>query len=336
MSERRDQNTTVREKVSQARAEVRQEAETERQVVLEQSIEQGKADELQAARAEAEREAEAVRQQIADDVNAATYGQRARNEGMTKALILFVVLLVLMLLGAATDRPDAIQWPGVNGPGTALEAQLASGASGANGAGVNLSDIPAPGSVEDRTYTVAGLFQEYYNANGGERVFGRPISDLLEVNGRAIQWFERIRLEQWPEYAGTSYAIQGGRIGTEFTQNEQFPDQEFFVSRPGARFFAETSHGVVDPFLSFWEQNGGLERFGYPISEQVQEKLDDGQIYTVQYFERARLELHPNSPTPYNVQIGLLGTAMRLYNSKPNIIAPVAPTPLPMPSYPSP
>jgi len=35
----------------------------------------------------------------------------------------------------------------------------------------------------------------------------------------------------------------------------------------------------------------------------------DGKEYTVQYFERARLEYHPeNAGTPYVVLLGLMGT----------------------------
>jgi hypothetical protein len=33
----------------------------------------------------------------------------------------------------------------------------------------------------------------------------------------------------------------------------------------------------------------------------------EGQSFTVQYFERGRLELHPNNPAPYRVLSGLLG-----------------------------
>jgi hypothetical protein len=46
---------------------------------------------------------------------------------------------------------------------------------------------------------------------------------------------------------------------------------------------------------------------GYPISDELEEKLADGKIYTVQYFERARFEFHPENPAPYNVLLGALG-----------------------------
>jgi hypothetical protein len=73
----------------------------------------------------------------------------------------------------------------------------------------------------------------------------------------------------------------------------------------GSRFFPQSGYAVGEPFLSFWQQ-GGVETYGYPISPELPEASpDDGQVRTVQYFERARLELHPESAQP--VQLGRLG-----------------------------
>ena len=51
-----------------------------------------------------------------------------------------------------------------------------------------------------------------------------------------------------------------------------------------------------------------LATFGYPISEEFQERNPDtGQTYTVQYFERARMEYHPEyAGTEYEVLLGRL------------------------------
>ncbi len=79
----------------------------------------------------------------------------------------------------------------------------------------------------------------------------------------------------------------------------------------GKRFFPQTSHSLGEPFLSYWEKNGGLAQFGYPLTEAFTEKsIDDGKPYTVQYFERARFEHHPEKAgTPYEVLLGFLGKA---------------------------
>ena len=57
---------------------------------------------------------------------------------------------------------------------------------------------------------------------------------------------------------------------------------------------------------SYWECNGGLERFGYPISPVMNETIE-GKTYMVQYFERRRIEIHPENKPPYNILLGLLG-----------------------------
>ena len=44
-------------------------------------------------------------------------------------------------------------------------------------------------------------------------------------------------------------------------------------------------------FRQFWEQNGGLPVFGYPISPAMQETTTAGTFLT-QTFERSRLEYH--------------------------------------------
>ena len=55
-------------------------------------------------------------------------------------------------------------------------------------------------------------------------------------------------------------------------------------------------------FLDYWNAHGGLAQQGFPISEEFVEKSDlNGQEYTVQYFERAVFEMHPENQPPYDV-----------------------------------
>lgn len=79
----------------------------------------------------------------------------------------------------------------------------------------------------------------------------------------------------------------------------------------GVDYFPETGHTLRGEFRNRWHQYGGLAQFGYPLTEEVGEiSRTDGQTYLVQYFERARFELHPDLPRPYNVLLGLLGRSM--------------------------
>ena len=80
-------------------------------------------------------------------------------------------------------------------------------------------------------------------------------------------------------------------------------------SSSGGRSFPATGHSLRGVFRSFWEANGGLERFGYPLTEEIVEpEAGNGRPRVVQYFERARFEYFPEfAGTPYEVQLGLLG-----------------------------
>src|SRR5207244_3620922 len=69
------------------------------------------------------------------------------------------------------------------------------------------------------------------------------------------------------------------------------------------RTFAETGQTVRGPFLAHWEGHGGLAIYGFPISPELVEILD-GKPYLVQYFERARMEYHPENPAGNQVLLG--------------------------------
>ena len=71
-----------------------------------------------------------------------------------------------------------------------------------------------------------------------------------------------------------------------------------------ALYFPATGHNLTGGFLRAWWERGQVALFGYPISEELTE---DGR--TVQYFERARLEYHPDQQgTPYEIAIRTVGT----------------------------
>ncbi|EFO79910.1 peptidase S8 and S53 subtilisin kexin sedolisin [Oscillochloris trichoides DG-6] len=72
-------------------------------------------------------------------------------------------------------------------------------------------------------------------------------------------------------------------------------------------YFPETQHSLGGGFRQYWEMNGGLSIFGFPISEEFTELGGDGQNYTVQYFERHRFEFHPELAPPYNVLLSRIG-----------------------------
>ncbi|HET6262586.1 MAG TPA: thermonuclease family protein, partial [Chloroflexia bacterium] len=75
-----------------------------------------------------------------------------------------------------------------------------------------------------------------------------------------------------------------------------------------SRLFPETNQSVRGKFLQYWLVHGGLAQQGYPISREMAEQSDtDGKTYTVQYFERAVFEYHPEYQPPNDVLLSLLG-----------------------------
>ena len=83
------------------------------------------------------------------------------------------------------------------------------------------------------------------------------------------------------------------------------------MSRPHVHY--SNSDAFVSHPNDTVQQQGGLEAFGYPISEELPKiSSADGKVYTVQYFERARFEWHPTEAgTDSQVQLGLIGKQAR-------------------------
>jgi hypothetical protein len=172
---------------------------------------------------------------------------------------------------------------------------------------------PLPGAIyfQETRHNLGGGFREYWEAHGGLPIFGYPLTEEFQEGGYTVQYFERNRFEFHPEYRGTPFVVLLGRLGAQTTATRAFATIAPFDSRPGHVYFPETRHSLNSGFLDYWRGHGGLAQFGYPISEEIAEvSPTDGRTYTVQYFERARFEYHPELPDPYRVSLGLLGVTV--------------------------
>jgi hypothetical protein len=89
-------------------------------------------------------------------------------------------------------------------------------------------------------------------------------------------------------------------------------------------FFPLTGFYVRGWFARHYQARGGVAQFGYPLSREFVETLSDGKPHLVQYFERARLELHGEPPT--EVIGGQLGREVIALDAKrgrfPNAFVP--------------
>lgn len=178
-------------------------------------------------------------------------------------------------------------------------------------------------------FCISGPIRSYWERNGGLAAFGYPITaqrtETVEGSWTGpVQWFERDRLE---DHSSDGQGVLAGRLGARALELQGINWQTLpgdNTAEAGCRFFRETQFNLCEPFLSYWQNNGGLARFGYPLTRQRQEVLQ-GREYTVQYFERRRMELHPeNAGTPYEVLLGLLGRDVYSAEGDRNVVA-VAP-----------
>jgi hypothetical protein len=133
-------------------------------------------------------------------------------------------------------------------------------------------------------HNVRGDFLRYYRSiPNSTYIFGYPITEqFTSKDGKTVQYFQRTRFE-------LSTDSLPSVILTPLGRETYSPGSQMIVNNPLAcRTFAEARYPVCFAFLEFFEQNGGVERFGYPISPF---EFHNNQI--VQYFENARFEWRP-------------------------------------------
>jgi hypothetical protein len=167
---------------------------------------------------------------------------------------------------------------------------------------------PVPGDKSE-TYpatgkTVKGAFLDYVGLHGIAQL-GNPLSEVVsevsELDGEPynVQYLDMAVLEYHASQS-SPYNVQLSQLGT-FQYKKRYPQGapgEQASNAPNEMGFPDlTRKHLGGPFLDYWLTHGYVDRFGYPVSEEFQETSDlDGKTYTVQYFQRAVFELHPDDP----------------------------------------
>jgi hypothetical protein len=206
--------------------------------------------------------------------------------------------------------------------------------------GFSLSSNHARAQPSSRTFaetgkTVQGRFLDYWNTHGALPQQGFPISNEMQeqsdTDGKTytVQYFERAVFEKHPENKAPNDVLLS--LLGNFLYKQKYPSgaPNQHVSTSSPHLFTETGHSVGGKFLQYWQTNGGLAQQGYPISDEFQEKSDlDSKTYTVQYFERAVFELHPENAPPYDVLLSQLGTFRYRAKYAEAQPAPIIPTPV--------
>jgi hypothetical protein len=148
---------------------------------------------------------------------------------------------------------------------------------------------------------VDAVFAPFYEARGGERIFGEAISEAFSLSseGLTVQYFQNLRLE----YAtGQPQSVQITPLGVWGYEGLRDKDPDETETNGRSRTFPETNQTVRDEFLAFYEEYSGEQVLGWPISAQ----LSVGGVRT-QYFENGRLEWRPQLSLDQRVQLGWLG-----------------------------
>ena len=207
---------------------------------------------------------------------------------------------------------------------------------------LSLLSIPAPRAVHAQSercfpqtnQCISGRFRDYWEQNGGLAVFGYPVSAARDERNRdtgkmhLTQWFERNRFELHPENDRT-YDVLLGRLGddTLFKMGRDWRT-EYRAQQPGTDCETMVAGGkdflLCGAFRSYYKTHGlefdgrpgvgpaeSLALFGLPLTQAVMETNASGDTVLTQWFERARMEWHPDKPEPYKVLLGLLGNEAR-------------------------
>jgi hypothetical protein len=141
-------------------------------------------------------------------------------------------------------------------------------------------------------HSVCDHFLNYLHSRGDVEIFGYPITEQFVENGRWVQYFQRVRMEYHPEQT-PAYHVQLGLLGDFFAPADKKTRIDA-SNRPKSndrnrRYFPETGHTIQHSFFEFFNENGGLDIFGYPVTEFYVE--NDRNL---QYFQRALMEWDPN------------------------------------------
>ncbi len=168
-------------------------------------------------------------------------------------------------------------------------------------------------------HSVQGEFLRFFNTRGGLEIFGYPLTETFVERGRLVQYFQRARMEAHPEKSTIVLGLLAEELGH---RTPPIPASAIPAANdPNRHYYPETGHTVAYAFMKYMDTHGGLPIFGYPITEF---QLENGRI--VQYFQRARMEWHPEMPADQRVQLGRLGEIYATTRLDASLLQPGAAT----------
>ncbi len=169
------------------------------------------------------------------------------------------------------------------------------------------------GYITETQHNVPKPIMDYWWAHGSWRNIGLPISEVFrevsfDGSVKIVQYFERQILELNLPNTGDKPVVTSGLIGYDaYVPQSALKTVAPFDNSASSVYFPQTQHSLANGFLSYWTEYGGVETFGYPITQEYSGVTPDGRTYVAQMFERSRLEWWPDKAgQPGDITQGLL------------------------------
>ena len=166
---------------------------------------------------------------------------------------------------------------------------------------------------------VSGDFLEkYLSATNPQAIYGAPITEAFEdrLSGQTIQYFQKARFGLDP------HQLPPLRIELAHLGEMLYQPGAASVAIPNSsacRTYLDREFKVCFAFLDYFETNGRVAQFGYPISNF---EFQEGLI--VQYYQRARFEWHPELPPGQHILLTDLGSRYFSYvGENPDLLRPI-------------
>ncbi|HEV2127980.1 MAG TPA: L,D-transpeptidase [Thermomicrobiales bacterium] len=181
-------------------------------------------------------------------------------------------------------------------------------------AGAQEWSAPRTVYLPETGHTLDQVFLDYWREAGGAAAFGYPITpEITREDGSIVQYLQYARFEYYPQGNEDGFYFALGNLGEELrpfnlqrsvasftttgapeqpgsmTMDAGFlgawmPAEAPQSDSPYVRYVEETGHTVRYAFLSFWDQSGGVDYLGNPLTEEY---VIDGVTY--QIFKRGQV-----------------------------------------------
>ncbi|NIS81490.1 MAG: hypothetical protein GTO14_15095 [Anaerolineales bacterium] len=166
-----------------------------------------------------------------------------------------------------------------------------------------LGGDPPDRYIPETGHTIDARFVSFYDDHGQDGILGYPISvDFIDPKtGLLVQYFQNARLELVPE-GENNWKVQFAPLGQMLYGWVDPGENTTIPLDSGCKFFPDTRYSVCYYFLEFFDDNGGVEVFGPPISNDY---LENGVL--VQYFQRFKFEYEYSAAPDEEFRIAALG-----------------------------